>query len=293
MSGFSADWLALRAPFDDAARSPGLARRFASGLPDRPRLVDLGAGTGAGRRALGPLLGGRARWTFVEGDPALLRRALAQADPPLARARGECRNLAADWSQVLGPGCDGVTAFALIDLATAGWIDRLAALLVRRRLPFYAPLVVDGRVRWTPGDPSDALVGRLFHSHQRRPKGLGHGPALGPAAPAWTMAAFRRRGARVFAAPSDWTVPAAESAMLAAMLEGAAAAAAEQSPADRPAIAAWADRRRRQLADGQLSLVVGHQDLLVLPAMEWAAIPGRSQAAGALIDGKGTGHDGS
>ena len=44
---FAADWLALREPFDHAARSVALARRLADRLPRRPKLVDLGGGTGS------------------------------------------------------------------------------------------------------------------------------------------------------------------------------------------------------------------------------------------------------
>ena len=262
MSGFSADWLALRAPFDAAARSAGLARAFAARLPARSAIVDLGAGTGASRRALAPLVGPGARWTFVEGDPALLARALEGAPG----ARGAALDLAGRWDGVLDRGADAVTAFALLDLASAGWIEALAAALVRRGLPFYAPLVVDGRGGWAPGDPDDTLVERLFSAHQRRPKGLGRGPALGPAAPARAGAAFRRRGWRVRMAVSDWRVGPADRAMLAAMVDGAAAAAAEQSPMDHERVAAWAGRRRRQVADGALTLAVGHRDILAEPA---------------------------
>jgi hypothetical protein len=43
---FDGDWLDLREPFDAAARDPGLATRLAAALPARPRILDLGAGTG-------------------------------------------------------------------------------------------------------------------------------------------------------------------------------------------------------------------------------------------------------
>lgn len=261
MSGFSADWLALRAPFDDAARSPALARRFAGLLPRRPRIVDLGAGTGAARRALAPVLGEAARWTFVEGDPLLLRQALA--DCP--EAQGECCDLARGWTHLLDRGTDGVTAFALLDLATAGWVEGLARALAGRSLPFYAPLIVDGRMGWAPRDPDDALVGGLFALHQRRPKGLGHGSALGPAAPLRAAAAFRRAGARVLLRASDWRIPPAAGRMLAAMVDGAVAAATQQSAADAARVAEWGRRRHAQLAAGRLSLLVGHRDLLAVP----------------------------
>ena len=47
MSHFEQAWLRLREPYDHAARSSGLADRFAEALGPAPRLVDLGAGAGS------------------------------------------------------------------------------------------------------------------------------------------------------------------------------------------------------------------------------------------------------
>jgi SAM-dependent methyltransferase len=69
---FDADWLALREPFDHAARSLHLARRLAERLPARPRLMDLGAGTGSMFRFLAPIIGRGQDWTLVDADAALL-----------------------------------------------------------------------------------------------------------------------------------------------------------------------------------------------------------------------------
>jgi SAM-dependent methyltransferase len=69
---FDADWLALREPFDHAARSLRLARRLAERLPARPRLMDLGAGTGSMFRFLAPIIGRGQNWTLVDADAALL-----------------------------------------------------------------------------------------------------------------------------------------------------------------------------------------------------------------------------
>jgi SAM-dependent methyltransferase len=69
---FDADWLALREPFDLAARSLHLARRLAERLPARPRLMDLGAGTGSMFRYLAPIIGRGQDWTLVDADAALL-----------------------------------------------------------------------------------------------------------------------------------------------------------------------------------------------------------------------------
>ena len=69
---FDADWLTLREPFDHAARSVALARRLADRLPRRPRLLDLGAGTGSLFRFLAPIIGRGQDWILVDSDAALL-----------------------------------------------------------------------------------------------------------------------------------------------------------------------------------------------------------------------------
>ena len=63
---FAADWLALREPFDHAARSVALARRLADRLPARPRLLDLGGGTGSLFRFLAPIIGRGQDWILLD-----------------------------------------------------------------------------------------------------------------------------------------------------------------------------------------------------------------------------------
>ena len=82
MTGFSADWLRLREPFDREARAgtwPALAlRAHAAGWraqqPEQPGLsvIDLACGSGANLRALAPQLGGAQCWRLLDHDPALL-----------------------------------------------------------------------------------------------------------------------------------------------------------------------------------------------------------------------------
>ena len=69
---FDAAWLALREPFDAAARSTALAERLAAALPARPRLVDLGAGGLSLLRWLAPRLGRAQHWVCLDADSELL-----------------------------------------------------------------------------------------------------------------------------------------------------------------------------------------------------------------------------
>ena len=69
MSGFSAEWLALREPYDLRARNPAVLDAVAAFLKPRPsvRVVDLACGTGSTLRALSPHLppGRTGRWSIT------------------------------------------------------------------------------------------------------------------------------------------------------------------------------------------------------------------------------------
>src|SRR5260221_14723616 len=98
MSGFSADWLALREPADHAARSIDLTRALLGALRrDRPlRVLDLAAGTGSNLRYLAGAAGSeRTRPTYeppefllVDHDPLLLARV-----PEMAGVETRCLDL--------------------------------------------------------------------------------------------------------------------------------------------------------------------------------------------------------
>ena len=139
---FDADWLALRAPADDAARDAALVSALADWAAGRTLgVVDLGAGTGASLRALGGRLPG-ARWRLVDADPALLA----------AAARPGVETACVDLSEALEAevaGADLVTASALIDLAAPDWIERLAGA-VPPSAALYVALSYDGREAWSP-----------------------------------------------------------------------------------------------------------------------------------------------
>ena len=84
MSGFSADWLTLREPYDLRARNPAVLDAVAAFLkPLSPvRVVDLACGTGSTLRALSPHLPARQNWKLIDNDPDLLAHATAT---PLAK----------------------------------------------------------------------------------------------------------------------------------------------------------------------------------------------------------------
>ncbi len=228
MSGFSADWLALRGPADDAARSRELARCFARALKPGAKIVDLGAGTGAMGRWLKPFLPKRSAILSVDGDAALLTRAKA---PRLRRSLGGRL-----------PRADAYVSTALIDLVSVAWLRKF--LKAARGKPVLMCLAVDGRHEVTPSHASDEAIFAAFAAHQRSWKGLGQ--ALGPHAPEALAKEARRLGWHVISVRSDWDLK--PGALLDATLDGIVDAAGLPAP-----------RVKRT------RLIVGHRDVLLIP----------------------------
>ena len=298
MTGFSSDWLALREPFDDAARSAAwngidLAAQAVGWRGGAPalRVVDLACGSGANLRELAPRLKGAQHWTLADHDPALLAaipQALSawadgagcrlQQDAGALRLDGEgwyaeiellACDLATGLARVPLAAAHLVTASALLDLVSAAWLDNLLDACPAVPALLFA-LSVDGRIAWAPQDEDDACVDGLFAAHQRRDKGFG--PALGPAAPALAAQLFEARGRAVRSTRTDWLLRRGSDApqetqldaMKRALIEGMAAAACEADVSARTRIEAW--RARRLALVATTSLRVGHVDVLATRA---------------------------
>lgn len=274
---FALDWLALRAGPDVAARAPALEAKLRAALPERPRLVDLGAGTAANLRHLAPRLGGTQRWILVDHDEAMLeaaREALALWAEALGgrwTAEGGGGTLAcpgftasvvlraADLASELAScvqDADALLTSALLDLAGATWLDALADAIAARRCPVLATLSVDGRLALTPEDPDDAQVLTRFAAHQRREKGLG--VSLGPDAVSYLARGLEARGYAVTLAESDWVLGAADAPLQEAMIVGLSRAADAIAPGEA---GPWRARRLARLGSGVSTLRVGHLDL--------------------------------
>jgi hypothetical protein len=299
MSGFSADWLRLREPFDQAAREmaagaldlPGRLARWREPSSDKSfEVIDLACGHGANMRALAPCLGGAQRWRLVDHDLALLA-AVPEALAEWALRhdyRFTLRNSAGDFQtiDIAGPGFHAevvrqhvdlvrdlatldfseaplVTASALLDLVSASWLQILVHKAQAARAALLFGLNVDGRTVWDPLDRDDELVHGLFSQHQRRDKGFG--PALGSQAATTALEQLARAGYEPVQTRSDWVIDGAQSReMQLAMVEGMAGAALEQDPAAQGAVLAW--KARRSAVIGTSRLRVGHVDIAATPA---------------------------
>lgn len=265
MTGFSADWLTLREPFDIRARNASILDAVAASLATFPsvQIVDLACGTGSTLRALSTRLPNRQHWKLVDNDLGLLGRATAAQRPDGVVVTGIPLDLNRDLEAALDGPVDLVTTSALLDLVSESWLERLAVEIAARAIPFYAALSYEGTIDLAPRDPLDATVIAAINTHQRTDKGFGR--ALGPAAADAAIARFKSLGYSVRHGRSDWVIGPQDQDMQNEILAGWAHAAREIDALTLSETAAWLTRRRDFVAAGRASLRVGHVDVFAAP----------------------------
>jgi hypothetical protein len=265
VSGFSAQWLALREPHDLAARNPVVLDVMLAAFHGQASIsvVDLACGTGATLRAIGAHLPSRQNWRLVDNDLGLLATASTLARPPEVAVTARTVDLARDLELALDGPVDLITTSALLDLVSAEWLERLVVEAAARRLPVYAALSYDGRVTFDPADAFDADIVAAVNRHQRGNKGFG--PALGPKAAATAAEAFRRVGYSFADGQSDWALGPDDRAIQDEVLRGFADAARALRDLADGGVSDWLARRRELVAAGRSAMRVGHVDFFALP----------------------------
>lgn len=256
-----ADWLALREPFDAAARSDALVRAIAAALPrDRPlKVVDLGAGRGSNARYLAGRLPQPQQWLLVDEDATLL------ADVGALTSDFETRPMNLG---LLDPAIFEerhlVTASALLDLVSETWLRSLASHCRATGAAGLFALTYNGKSRCSPMEPEDEAVRELMNRHQRS-NDKGFGRAAGPDAVDAAERCFAEVGYRVQRAPSDWTLPPEARELQRQLVEGWAEAATEIAPGQSPMIRSWRSRRHAHIDSGRSRIIVCHEDLAAWP----------------------------
>jgi SAM-dependent methyltransferase len=265
MSGFSADWLALREPYDVAARNTPVLDAVANAFVDQGSIavVDLACGTGSTLRAIGSHLPPRQTWRLVDNDLSLLARASALGRPPHVTVVAKPVDLARDLELALEGPLDLVATSALLDLVSAEWLDRLIVEAAARRLPVYAALSYDGRTVLEPEARFDREVLAGFSLHQRTDKGFGL--ALGPTAAARAVERFAHFGFAVEQGRSDWMLASDDWDIQDALFAGWAEVAALTTTLTAEDVARWRAERRAALAAGRSQLRIGHVDIFARP----------------------------
>ena len=260
MSGFSADWLALREGADHAARNADVARVAAALLAgENPaRIIDLGSGTGSNFRGFSPLIAAPQAWTLADYDARLLSAAREKIAPqPRVKIDYVQTDLMHDIETLLAQPCDLVTAAAFFDLASETWITRFCAALAARRLPLYGVLTYDGEETWRPPHALDAKILAAFTAHQATDKGFG--PAAGPRAHAVLRRALEGHGYVVREGASPWRLTARDRELMRQLAEGIAQAARESGLVSEHEAETW-----RAARTGAEACEIGHWDLLAV-----------------------------
>ena len=266
MSGFSAEWLTLREPYDLNSRNPTVIDAVAAALEplSSVRIVDLASGTGSTIRALSPFLPARQSWKLIDNDLGLLARAAATPRAKQVAATTIPLDLNRDLEAALDGPIDLVATSALLDLVSESWLDRLVVEIAARSMLFYAALSYDGRTKLSPPDPLDAAIAAAVNMHQRTDKGFG--PALGPTAAAFAINRFEALGYSVVHGTSDWVMGPDDFDIQTEVLEGWASAAHEVGALSFADTTAWLTRRRGAVAAGLSLLSVGHVDFFAMPS---------------------------
>lgn len=282
MSGFSAEWLALREPVDHRSRSGLLLDRLRDLFADRATItvVDLGCGTGSNLRACAPHLPPRQEWLLVDHDPALLSAARKRLTDWAERSEdlGDQLRLDRDGREImvsftptdlargvepaLGSAPHLVTAAALLDLVSAAWIEDLAAAVASRCAVFYTALTYNGALACCCALESDAEIFAGFQVHQRRDKGFG--PSAGPDASRILEQAFASRGYDVQTADSSWRL-GPDDADFARETAKAVAQAAAESGTDPDIWSGWLHARLASASVEGSAWSIGHTDLIAVP----------------------------
>jgi hypothetical protein len=262
---FSADWLALREPYDRAARNPLVLDAVTASVADNNalRIVDLACGTGSTMRDVGPRISATQHWQLVDNNLSLLARASGLAPPADVSFTTAPIDLNHDLEAALDGPVDLVTTSALLDLVSETWLERLVVEIAARSIPIYAALTYDGRAEIKPAHSRDEAVTQAVNAHQRRDKGFGL--ALGPRAADVAVRRFESVGYSVVRGPADWIFQPSDRGIQTEIFSGWANAARETGNLPLADIVDWLTFRRDEIAAGRSSLRVGHIDFFAAP----------------------------
>ncbi|MET0211699.1 MAG: class I SAM-dependent methyltransferase [Vicinamibacterales bacterium] len=233
------------------------------------RILDLGAGSGSNLRYLAPRLPIDQEWLLVDRDPRLLAEALERKPRldagHLCTVDTRCMDLSKLDVPDLFTGRQLVTASALLDLVSEGWLEALAERCRSTGAAVLLVLTYTGRSRCAPAEAEDEQIRELMNRHQHTDKGLG-GPAAGPDAVDGAERAFAAVGYRVRRDLSEWRLPPHQFELQKQLIEGWAQAASDIAPERTHVIQDWLARRLDHLRANRSHIVVSHEALVAWPA---------------------------
>ncbi|MFB6101619.1 MAG: class I SAM-dependent methyltransferase [Haloplanus sp.] len=273
MSHADARYLESKRTVDDRALDRRVRDRLLAELPDAPRVLEAGAGTGATVSRLLDWGVTAGHYRGVDRDAGVLdhartrRAADCDADPTDDGFRVGDLTVTFEQGDALaafaGERADLVVAQAFLDLVSIpAALDAFAGALGPDGL-LYAPITFDGETVFQPDHPADEAVTAAYH------EAIDAAPGRDAHAGRHLLDRCRARDGDLLAvAASDWVVhprdgtyPADERHFLATILE----LVADAVTGEVPDASAWLRTRRRQLDAGTLSYVAHGYDVLYRP----------------------------
>ncbi len=263
MSGFSAEWLALREPVDHISRSEEILAGIAGWFSQDNvlKITDMGSGTGSTLRALKPVMPQKISWHLIDHDDTLLEIARAEAQGD--QVDFSLADLSKSLDVLFSHQPDLVTTSAFLDLVSKEWLEHMVEEITSRKIPFYAALTYDGRAGCEPGLEADHKILQAFNMHQKTDKGFGL--ALGPEAANTAITLFEEAGYQVNVANSDWIGNSRHKAFQRLLLQGWRDAAIEIEPDTNRLFNEWLLERLNLIENSNASVFVGHKDIFAVP----------------------------
>lgn len=261
---------------DKRARNGDVIEALSGWLEGRKTIevVDLRAGIGANLRAVAPLLPPDQSWTLLARDAAeadvtrdhLTRWAPAyKTEGPILKLDRESLRLDVEIviADVVGNlGAAFKKSPALVTVSgdavryPAPFVRHLAAACAGRKAMFYANLIYDGRLRFSPHHAADSAMTAAFHRILMRDDGAG--AAAGPLAASELSEQFRHANYTVIEGASPVWMRAPEAPLM-RMIQGQMAEAQRiVAKGHDKMIDTW-------LARPRTALEISQTDLLALP----------------------------
>ncbi len=262
-------WLDCRFPFDEKARNTSLIRMLVYKLIDydNPHILDLGAGNGSNYKFWKDKLTTGTHWTFLETDADLCEE-LAKLGVHNTVVNGTVQNLEklVDLSTV-----DLVMANALFDLFPKSDFRATSKIMKLYDLPFYFTLNYTG-MNFNPGHHDDELVIGLYHQHMQREQHFGR--AMGHEGPKDMASTLGEMNIPFRTGESIWNVEPDDNLMLSYLLGfmDEAIHELELTTGELNKLENWLQLRRAQIVEGQLKIVVFHEDIVGGSLVHWLKI---------------------
>jgi len=261
------DWLNLRFGFDSQSRNKDLEKKMLQNLSQNQlNVLDLGAGSAANLYYFFSKLPNDSKWTLIDRDVDLLNK--INFNQFQLKHTPEILH-----SNFLDPQCiiyqnkyDLILANAVFDLCTKNHFMQLLANLnesctISNETVLYFTINITPQIEFLPKLDEDNIFIDLFFKHMQREQSFGH--AMGPNCVTQMKECFDFHKFNYESKKSNWVILPRDQKMLFSNLEFIENSCSELiSTQMRKTLNHWISIRKKQITNKELTLTVGHEDLL-------------------------------